>query len=415
MVSFKMFAGTNIGLRENNEDNFTVCPNLMLNEWVVPADTGQALSLGERGCIMVVADGMGGQNAGEVASAIAIDTVRELFSPTKLPTQILEDSEQINSYLKRVITEADVRIKQHAHNDPSTEGMGSTIVMVWVVRDVAYVAWLGDSRAYSYLPDKGIGRLSKDHSYVQTLVDAHKLTDEEAMNHPNSNIITRSLGDTAQRAKADVASYQLQNGEVILLCSDGLCGVCRDAVIGHIIESNYDNLQLCKEQLTQAALAAGGSDNITIALLRVMMTSQPEGKTSLDDHSSCSLTNLLKKHFSPLYLVILLLLVIIGILLYALMKPQPEPIQDVVKIDSLRQDLNKAIKFDSCQIEKEKKVEQDPFEENAHQIDTRRITPTSSSNQENTEESIGLTTSSAEGQSGTTIITGDCNNDIINH
>lgn len=415
MVSFKMFAGTNIGLRENNEDNFTVCPNLMLNEWVVPADTGQALSLGERGCIMVVADGMGGQNAGEVASAIAIDTVRELFSPTKLPTQILEDSEQIKSYLKRVITEADVRIKQHAHNDPSTEGMGSTIVMVWVVRDVAYVAWLGDSRAYSYLPDKGIGRLSKDHSYVQTLVDAHKLTDEEAMNHPNSNIITRSLGDTAQRAKADVASYQLQNGEVILLCSDGLCGVCRDAVIGHIVESNYDNLQLCKEQLTQAALAAGGSDNITIALLRVMMTSQPEGKTSLDDHSSCSLTNLLKKHFSPLYLVILLLLVIIGILLYALMKPQPEPIQDVVKIDSLRQDLNKAIKFDSCQIEKEKKVEQEPQEENVHQIDARRITPTSSSNQENTEESIGLTTSSAEGQSGTTIITGDCNNDIINH
>ena len=240
MVSFKMFAGTNVGLRENNEDNFTVCPDLKLNEWIVPAQYGQAIPLGENGCVMVVADGMGGQNAGEVASAIAVETVQDMFSPVKMPADVLKRPETIKGFLKKVVAEADARVKAYSTTHANAEGMGSTIVMAWLVGSSVYVAWLGDSRAYSYVPGKGIGRLSKDHSYVQQLVDAGDLTDEEAM-----------------------------DGEVLLLCSDGLCGYCRDEVIGGIIEQYADNLQLCKEKLTDAALAAGGSDNITIALLRV--------------------------------------------------------------------------------------------------------------------------------------------------
>lgn len=269
MVSFKLFAGTHIGLRENNEDNFTVCPDLTLDEWIVPADCQQAIQLAERGCILVVADGMGGQNAGEVASAIAVETVHEMFIPECLPVDILSKPDAIKSYLKRVIVEADNRVKAKSKVDPNTEGMGSTIVMAWVLNDKVYVAWLGDSRAYSYLPGKGIGRLSKDHSYVQQLVDSGAISDDEAMTHPNSNIITRSLGDTSQKAKADVAMYSLSDGEVILLCSDGLCGVCKDEEIGGIIEEEVTDLQKCKEKLTSFALAAGGSDNITIALLQV--------------------------------------------------------------------------------------------------------------------------------------------------
>ena len=80
MVSFKLFAGTDVGLRDNNEDNFTVCPDLSQNEWIIPADYQQEIQLDARGCILVVADGMGGQNAGEVASAIAIATVQRMFS-----------------------------------------------------------------------------------------------------------------------------------------------------------------------------------------------------------------------------------------------------------------------------------------------------------------------------------------------
>lgn len=258
MVSFKLFAGTHIGLRENNEDNFTVCPDLTLDEWIVPADSQQAIQLGERGCMLVVADGMGGQNAGEVASAIAVEAVHEMFAPGCLPVDILSKPDAIKSYLKKVIIEADNRIKDRTKNDPDTEGMGSTIVMAWVLDKNVYVAWLGDSRAYSYLPGKGIGRMSKDHSYVQQLVDSGVISDDEAMDHPNSNIITRSLGDMSQKPKVDVAMYSLSNGEVILLCSDGLCGVCRDEKIGGIIEEEVADLQVCKEKLTNAALAAGG-------------------------------------------------------------------------------------------------------------------------------------------------------------
>ena len=278
MVSFKLFAGTNIGLRENNEDNFTVCPDLIKNEWILPADHQQVIPLGSYGCIMVVADGMGGQNAGEVASAIAIKTVQDMFAPEHLPADVLDKPDAIKSFLKKVISECDIRIKRTTKTDPSTSGMGSTIVMAWLIGNKLYIAWIGDSRAYSFIKGKGIARLSKDHSYVQQLVDAEAISEEEAMTHPNSNIITRSLGDTSQKAKADVIEYDIEDGQVILLCTDGLCGVCRDEIIGGIIEEEENDLQKCKEKLTTAALAAGGSDNITISLMQIKTSSAVPGK-----------------------------------------------------------------------------------------------------------------------------------------
>lgn len=279
MVSFKMFAGTNVGLRENNEDNFTVSPDLTKNEWIVPADNQQVIQLGSRGCVMAVADGMGGQNAGEVASAIAIDTVEEMFSPNNLSSDVFAKSDTIISFLKKVISECDIRIKKRTEEDPSTEGMGSTIVISWLIGRKLYIAWLGDSRAYSFVKTKGIARLSKDHSYVQQLVDAGAITDEEAMSHPNSNVITRSLGDTSQKAKADAVGYNIEDNQIILLCSDGLCGVCKDEEIGGIIEEENADLQKCKEHLTTAALAAGGSDNITISLLHITVDAKTDNQT----------------------------------------------------------------------------------------------------------------------------------------
>lgn len=283
MVSFKLFAGTNVGLRENNEDNFTVCPDLTKNEWIVPADNLPVIQLGSKGCIMVVADGMGGQNAGEVASAIAIDTVQEMFSSNRLPADVLNKPDAIKLHLRNVISECDTRIKNKTKDDVSTYGMGSTIIIAWLLGCKLYIAWLGDSRAYSYVEKKGIARLSKDHSFVQELVDAGTISEEEAMDHPNSNIITRSLGDTSQKAKADVAEYDIEDGQVVLLCSDGLCGVCQDAEIGGIIEDAKDDLQNCKDRLVTAALAAGGSDNITIALLKISVDPSNSGSHDTQD------------------------------------------------------------------------------------------------------------------------------------
>ncbi len=270
MPLFRLFAGTDVGLRDNNEDNFTVCPDLAKGEWMVPANQREDIPLGSRGCLMVVADGMGGMNAGEVASDIAIKTVQNMFSPAKMPADVTKSSDSIKSYIKKVITEADREVKKHCKKDPSTEGMGSTIVMAWLLGGSVYIGWMGDSRAYSFIPEKAISRLSKDHSYVQELVDAKIITEEEAMLHPQSNVIMRSLGDVTQKAKPDVICHPVSKGEIILLCSDGLCGVCTDDLIAEIISQTSEDLRNCKEALTNAALEADGSDNITIALMQIV-------------------------------------------------------------------------------------------------------------------------------------------------
>ena len=344
MVSFKMFAGTNVGLRENNEDNFTVCPDLMKNEWIVPAENQQVIQLGSRGCVMVVADGMGGQNAGEVASAIAIDTVQDLFSPNKMSADVFDTSDAIKSFLKKVIFECDVRIKKRTEEDPSTEGMGSTIVIAWLIGYKLYIAWLGDSRAYSFVKQKGIARLSKDHSYVQQLVDAGAITDEEAMNHPNSNVITRSLGDTSQEAKADVIECDVEDGQIILLCSDGLCGVCKDEEIGGVIEEEYSDLQKCKECLTTAALAAGGSDNITISLMQISKGADGHSSSandSLDKPSKYGLSTILSLLFGT---AILLTLLYAG---YTIMSPKEKIAERFVRlsVDNNTLDTNEKTTF----------------------------------------------------------------------
>lgn len=282
MASFKLFAGTNVGLRENNEDNFTVCPDLSEGQWVVPSDSQEIISLGQYGCLLVVADGMGGQNAGEVASAIAIDTVRDMFSLDNLKA-VAPKGDSLRSYLKKVIVEADRRVKFQSSQNVGMSGMGSTIVLVWLIDGMAHVAWLGDSRAYSIIPGKGISRLTKDHSYVQNLVDSGLLTEEEAMNHPDSNIITKSLGDISNVAKPDCASYPIYDQEVILLCSDGLCGVCTDSEIEKFVSANKDDLKVCKEALTDAALSDGSTDNITIALVQVFSENGfPEASPEID-------------------------------------------------------------------------------------------------------------------------------------
>lgn len=366
MTSFKLYAGTNVGLRDNNEDNFTVCPDLTKDEWIIPANQQEVIQLGERGCLMVVADGMGGQNAGEVASAIAVETVQRMFSPSVLSANVFKKQDGIADYLKKVIIEADKSIKLRGKNDVSAEGLGSTIVMAWVIDNAVYVAWMGDSRAYSYTPE-GIFRLSKDHSYVQQLVDNGKLTEEEAMVNPNSNIITRSLGDMSQKAMPDVAVYPLTEGEVILLCSDGLCGVCTDEAIGNIIAAEASDLQTCKEKLTTAALHAGGSDNITIALLQVTKVVQTKKTSSVTTNGNYVEKNRLRLFINVLFLFFAAF--VVGALVFAgvhLLKvvPKEEMNQDDNVIDST---FMKIIHEDSTQGSAEKAyVDKNPMSKGSY-------------------------------------------------
>lgn len=318
MTQFKLIAGTNVGLRKNNEDNFIVCANLAGQDWGIPVDYQNARELGEKGCILVVADGMGGQNAGEVASSIAINTVREMLDSEAIPGNVTDSDEAVDDYLKKIICEADIRIKRKTCEDPTTSGMGSTIVIAWIIGKRAHIAWLGDSRAYCIVKEKGIARLTTDHSYVQSLVDAGKITEEQAMHHPDSNIINRSLGDTSQKAKPEVVSIELAEGEVILLCSDGLCGVCRDAVIGGIVEDNISDLKKCREELISAALNSGGSDNITVAMIHIYKCDNSSPSIGIKRSRS----NFLLKHKPLLYsFCVVFLLMIVGSILL-LIRPE---------------------------------------------------------------------------------------------
>lgn len=164
---------------------------------------------------MVVADGMGGTNAGEVASAIAIETVQNAFTPENLGdivTQegIVTSEEAVEEFLSRTVKTADLNIVNASKEDSSTQGMGTTIVIAWILNDKAYICWCGDSRCYVFNGNSGFCRLSKDHSYVQDLVDQGKLDPENAFDHPYSNIITRCLGDPTNRSNPDFRSYNLR-------------------------------------------------------------------------------------------------------------------------------------------------------------------------------------------------------------
>lgn len=281
-MRIRLAAGTNVGLiRTNNEDNFVINSNLEHNDWTIP-DSTASIQLGQYGCLLVVADGMGGLNAGEVASAIAIETIQSTFSESRLKEVFTADSgnldKNIQEFLIKSVKTADLNIHNASKNNDSTRGMGTTIVIAWLVGNKVHITWCGDSRCYVFSTNSYYSRLSKDHSYVQELVDQGKLDPELAFDHPCSNIITRCLGDPDNRASPDYRLYEVTEGDILLLCSDGLSGLCRDDEIMDIIEIFHNDLGKCKEQLINAALEAGGHDNVTVAMCQIMETCTPSEK-----------------------------------------------------------------------------------------------------------------------------------------
>ncbi len=265
---FKIAAATNVGLvRTNNEDNFVVCPDLVAPSWQTPQTPDELMTCSRVGSLLCVADGMGGMNAGEVASAIAVETIKDVFSSSEaILSMKSSDPSKIESFLKKTVAIADKRIKERALEDPASSGMGTTIVLAWIIDAVAHIAWCGDSRAYLFNRQYGLSRLTKDHSYVQQLVDNGELDPDWAFYHPNSNIITRSLGDSPVKAVPDYISKKLVSGDTVLLCSDGLCGICRDDEIMNVMIDSGDNIEKCLDNLIDLALKSGGNDNVTVAL-----------------------------------------------------------------------------------------------------------------------------------------------------
>lgn len=278
-------AKTNVGMvRTNNEDNFQVISDISSGQqrW----KNNEEFSLGQLGTLLVVADGMGGMNAGEVASALAIETVKEYFTPEKITPDVIKNRFSIEKFMNSVIVAADDRIKQEAKKLPETSGMGTTIVIGWILGGRLYVSWCGDSRAYIYNPTAGLHQISKDHSYVQSLVDKGEISKEDAFDFPDSNIITRSLSDFSGKAKPEsmLKPYELCNNDIILLCTDGLNGMIRDAEIQRVIAGNSQDMSQCVDELIRAACEAAGADNVTVCLCKVL----EGGKETVPDFTSTS-------------------------------------------------------------------------------------------------------------------------------
>jgi protein phosphatase len=258
-----VFGRTDVGrTREHNEDAFVVADLTTGNATLQPEVRSHVV--GPRGTLFMVADGMGGAAAGEIASAMAVEVVvRDLVmrwtsSPTAEPALFV-------SAIRAATEHANARIHRYASEHREYRGMGTTATVAGLLGDTLYVAQVGDSRAY--LVRAGAARqITKDQSLMQRLVEAGEITAEEAEVSDRRNIILQALGPEPQ-IRVDLTHQQVRRGDVLILCSDGLSGLVRADEIARAVTEQPDLVALCK-QLIDAANGAGGPDNITVIAAR---------------------------------------------------------------------------------------------------------------------------------------------------
>ncbi len=284
--------------REGNEDSFAIIPNVGDIGASVSFDT--TTSLPEKGVLMVVADGMGGHNAGEVASQIAVSTVKEMIASAIVSEKDFPSRESRAKHLEKIVKSADQNIRNDAEANPNRHGMGSTIIMAWIVGNELTVTWCGDSRAYRYHPSKGLEMLSEDHSMVQDMVRKKQLKYEETFSHPQGNIITHCLGGGSKgNAGPESRQFDLEDGDLIMLCSDGLSGVLfddgrlrsngepySDENIQDILSRNRDSLKDTLTCLFDAARRCDWYDNVTAILLQINENKNEESKDIVIEETS---------------------------------------------------------------------------------------------------------------------------------
>jgi protein phosphatase len=217
--------------------------------------------------VFVVADGMGGAQAGEVASQMVVEAF----------TKGLPEDGSPEERLSVVVQQANREIHARSRSDAASAGMGTTVTAAYLDEDAVVLAHVGDSRGY-LLHDGELSRLTEDHSLVEELLRGGKLTEEEALEHPQRSVITRALG-IEPIVEIDTWTYPLRPGDVVLLCSDGLTAMLSEQQVQQILLDSPD-LGGAGDRLIAEANAAGGRDNITVVLFRVEAASGDE--TGLD-------------------------------------------------------------------------------------------------------------------------------------
>lgn len=258
-----VFGRTDVGrTREHNEDTFAVADLTTMNASLQPEV--RTHTVGPRGSLFLVADGMGGAAAGEVASAMAAEII--LAEVDRRWRSSSDHDPEIFAHALRTATEvANTKIHHYASSNPENRGMGTTATIAGFLGDTLYVCQVGDSRAY--LVRDGVATLiTKDQSLMQKLVEAGELTEEEAEVSDRRNIILQALGPEPV-VRVDLTSQQVKRGDVLILCSDGLSGQVRAHEIVEVVKRDPDLVAVCKK-LIDLANENGGPDNITVVAAR---------------------------------------------------------------------------------------------------------------------------------------------------
>ncbi len=234
-------------------------------------DCIMAEKLGESICLYTVCDGMGGARAGQTASSVACavyhSTLLASLTPHITAGGLSED--ECLTLMNQAIQKANTEVFALAQSESALEGMGTTLVSALIVNKTAYIVNVGDSRAYYYKHRK-LHQITKDHSYVQYLLDSNMITPEEAENHPHKNWITRSVGTSAEIAP-DFYTLELKKTDVILLCSDGLTNMVSDSEIADeitaVLTNSFISFDELASRLVTIANDHGGTDNISVLAL----------------------------------------------------------------------------------------------------------------------------------------------------
>jgi len=238
----KVYCDTNKGLlRENNEDNYLV-------------DETEDFSL------YAVADGMGGHSAGEIASMIALNTIKDCFEETSK-----EQNFKIPKFINESIQLANIKIREEANKNEEYTGMGTTVTMAVIDLSfkTAYIGNIGDSRTY-ILKAQEIIQITEDHTYVHELCRQGKISQEEAKTHPKRNVITRAVG-SEEAMQTDIFEIELEKNDILLLCSDGLTTHISDEEIFNTVKEY--GCEKSVEKLIELANKNGGTDNITLVIV----------------------------------------------------------------------------------------------------------------------------------------------------
>ncbi len=253
LMEVRAFGLTHVGRqRQHNEDAFLVESDARL---------------------FLVADGMGGHAAGEIASRIAVDSISEFILHTKeddgtWPHAYDEHFTRTTNRLMAAVRLANTRVLEAMRKDARLRGMGTTVVACMADEERVSVAHVGDSRAY-LIRDGQLSRITNDHSWVFEQVQAGMLTEAEAEKHPLRNVITRALGGALQ-VTPDASEITPQANDVFLLCSDGLTGMVPENEILRVVTSSNGNLEKACQQLIDAANERGGLDNVTAVLVKTI-------------------------------------------------------------------------------------------------------------------------------------------------